>query len=115
MLQIFTVKDNLAKECGQVFTCKNEELAVEEIKTLFRNGVKCGYTDNPSRYALVYLGMFDNEKASIIPANSFVVKTFVQIKDSFMQDVMNQDNKYTLPPSPTGDEVNVNDEVVTCG
>lgn len=108
MLQIFTVYDKIAKEYGQLFTLKNDELAIEEITTLFRNGVKCGYTDNPSRYALFRLGSCNKESGLITGCVApQLVKTLSAIKDDFMQVVMSQENKYTLPSSPAGDEANI--------
>lgn len=116
MLQIFTVYDKIAREYGQLFILKNQELAIEEITTLFRNGVKCGYTDNPSRYALYELGTYNGDKGLIAGfVGPKLVKNLTSIKDDFMQLVMSQENKYTLPPSPTGNEVIENQEELTCG
>lgn len=116
MLQIFTVYDKIAKEYGQLFTLKNEELAIEEITTLFRNGVKCGYTDNPSRYALYELGTYNEYKGLISGSVSpKLVKHFTAIKDDFMQIRMSDEYKYILPSSPTGNEVIENKEECTCG
>lgn len=108
MLQIFTVYDKIAREYGQLFTLKNEELAIEEITTLFRNGVKCGYTDNPSRFALFRLGSFNTDDGLVVGCVApQLVKTLSEIKDDFMSVVMSEENKCTLPLSPAGDEANV--------
>ena len=62
-VNIYTIYDTVAKECGPIYQAKNHDVAVRAFRSLI--------SDTPNVNALEYdlycLGEFDTEKCSFVP------------------------------------------------
>ena len=62
-VNIYTIYDTVAKECGHIFQSKNHDVAVRAFRSLISDTPNV----NPLDYDLYCLGEFDTEKCSFVP------------------------------------------------
>ena len=62
-VNIYTIYDSVAKECGPIYQAKNHDVAVRAFKSLISDTPNV----NVSEYDVYCLGEFDNEKCSFVP------------------------------------------------
>ena len=62
-VNIYTIYDVVAKECGPIFQAKNHDVAVRAFHSLMAETSNVMSTD----YDLYCLGEFDTEKCSFVP------------------------------------------------
>ena len=62
-VNIYTIYDSVAKECGPIFQAKNHDVAVRSFHSLMAETSNVISTD----YDLYCLGEFDTEKCSFVP------------------------------------------------
>ena len=62
-VNIYTIYDSVAKECGPIFQAKNHDVAVRAFHSLMAEASNVLSTD----YDLYCLGEFDTEKCSFVP------------------------------------------------
>ena len=61
-VNIYTIYDVVAKECGPIFQSKNHDVAVRAFKSLISDTPNVNVSD----YDLYCLGEFDTEKCSFV-------------------------------------------------
>ena len=64
-VNVYTIYDSVAKECGPIFQAKNHDVAVRAFKSLI-----CDNLDNHinvTDYDLYCLGLFDTESRFFVP------------------------------------------------
>ncbi len=64
-VNVYTIYDVVAKECGPIFQAKNHDVAVRAFKSLISENLDVHI--NVHDYDLYCLGEFDNEKCSFVP------------------------------------------------
>ena len=64
-VNVYTIYDVVAKECGPIFQAKNHDVAVRAFKSLISENLDNHL--NVYDYDLYCLGEFDNEKCSFVP------------------------------------------------
>lgn len=57
-MKVYSIFDRVAKECGPLFTAKNDDVAVRNFNNLLVSERVCNHSD----YMLYCLGEFDPEK-----------------------------------------------------
>ena len=62
-VNIYTIYDVVAKECGPIFQSKNHDVAVRAFKSLISDTPNVSVSD----YDLYCLGEFDTERCSFVP------------------------------------------------
>ena len=62
-VNIYTIYDSVAKECGPIYQAKNHDVAVLAFKSLISDTPNV----NVSEYDVYCLGEFDTEKCSFVP------------------------------------------------
>ena len=62
-VNIYTIYDSVAKECGPIFQSKNHDVAVRAFKSLISDTPNVNVSD----FDLYYLGEFDTETCSLVP------------------------------------------------
>ena len=62
-VNIYTIYDSVAKECGAIYQAKNHEVAVRAFRSLISDTPNVNVSD----YDLYCLGEFDTEKCSFVP------------------------------------------------
>ena len=62
-VNIYTIYDSVAKECGPIYQAKNHDVAVRDFRSLISDTPNV----NPLDYDLYCLGEFDTEKCSFVP------------------------------------------------
>lgn len=62
-VNIYTIYDSVAKECGPIYQAKNHDVAVRAFKSLISDTPNVKVSD----YDLYCLGEFDTEKCSFVP------------------------------------------------
>ena len=62
-VNIYTIYDSVAKECGPIYQAKNHDVAVRAFHSLMSETSNVLSTD----YDLYCLGEFDTEKCSFVP------------------------------------------------
>ena len=62
-VNIYTIYDVVAKECGPIFQSKNHDVAVRAFRSLISDTPNVNVSD----YDLYCLGEFDTEKCSFVP------------------------------------------------
>ena len=62
-VNIYTIYDVVAKECGPVFQAKNDVVAHRAFKSLIGDTPNA----NPSDYDIYCLGLFDTESRFFVP------------------------------------------------
>ncbi len=66
-VNIYTIYDKVAEECGPVFQAKNDMVAVRMLKSML--------AENPNipidEYEVYSLGEFDTEKRSFVPEEGY--------------------------------------------
>ena len=82
-VNIYTIYDSVAKECGPIFQAKNHDVAVRAFHSLMAETSNVMSTD----YDLYCLGEFDTEKCSFVPLD-------VPSKISIVSDSDLDPNKY---------------------
>ena len=78
-VNIYTIYDVVAKECGPIFQSKNHDVAVRAFKSLISETPNVNVSD----YDLYCLGEFDTERCSFVPLD---VPSKVPLVDSFNED-----------------------------
>ena len=61
-VNIYTIYDTVAKECGPIYQAKNHDVAVRAFKSLISETPNVNVSD----YDLYCLGEFDTEKCSFV-------------------------------------------------
>ncbi len=79
-VNIYTIYDKVAEECGPVFQAKNDNVACRMVKSLF--------DENPSilggEYEVYSLGLFDTENRNFVPESDFgrlVISDLMEVED----------------------------------
>ena len=62
-VNIYTIYDTVAKECGPIYQAKNHDVAVRAFRSLISDTSNV----NPLEYDLYCLGEFDTGKCSFVP------------------------------------------------
>ena len=66
-VNIYTIYDTVAKECGPIFQSKNDDVAVRAFHSLLAETSNVMTTD----YELYCLGEFDTEARTFVPLDDF--------------------------------------------
>lgn len=66
-VNIYTIYDTVAKECGPIFQAKNDEVAVRAFHGLIGDTPNVKATD----YEIYCLGEFDTESRSFFPVDGY--------------------------------------------
>lgn len=69
-MKVYSIYDKVAKECGPLFTAKNDDVAVRNFKNLLVSE----RVSNPSDYMLYNLGEFDPDQPILV---GFGVPNFI--------------------------------------
>ena len=62
-VNVYTIYDTVAKECGPIYQAKNHDVASRGFKSLISDTPNVNVSD----YDLYCLGEFDTEKCSFVP------------------------------------------------
>ena len=66
-VNIYTIYDKVAEECGPVFQAKNDMVAVRMLKSLVNENPNISVDE----YEVYCLGEFDTEKRSFVPEEGY--------------------------------------------
>ena len=66
-VNIYTIYDTVAKECGPIYQAKNHDVAVRAFKSLISDTPNVNVSD----YDLYCLGEFDTEARSFVPVDNY--------------------------------------------
>jgi len=91
---LYTIHDCIAKESGNVFTAKNDEVALRQVKNTF---VENQYM-NITEYKLYRLGFYNPETSEILPAKEEIdLRSIYPV--AMVQDKLHK-RKFEYPPDP---------------
>ena len=68
-VNVYTIYDVVAKECGPIFQAKNHDVAVRAFKSLISENLDVHI--NVHDYDLYCLGEFDTEARSFVPVDNY--------------------------------------------
>ena len=82
-VNIYTIYDSVAKECGPIFQAKNHDVAVRAFHSLMAETSNVVSTD----YDLYCLGEFDTDSRSFVPEDNYGKLVIKNLEDSSDVDI----------------------------
>lgn len=79
---LYVLFDNIAKEGGNVFTAKNDQVACRQVQNTLRESEFM----NPKEYILYKVGSYDPELVSVIPTKEVI--DFLEVMNKKVMEIV---------------------------